>query len=201
MVTLELGYQIEIARIRERPPDPVPSLPPLAVRSLGVQIFDTPDPQMRPIHPWTPVIAVARGYRGNLTPEALAASVLLGESQRSIRRSNVWWAIDNAVLATWISRHLTAREAISVALAGMNFGAPTPGIEAAARRFFEKSAQDLDAGEVAALLALSQQPSLADRAEDLRKARDGLLRRLRTAGVIDEPTMQAAMEGDVRRFK
>jgi Transglycosylase len=201
LVALELGYQIEIARIAERPPDPVPSFPPLLVRSLAVQLFDTPDPQMTPIHPWTPVIAMARGYRGNLTPEALVASILLGKSQGSHRRSNTRWAIDNGVLATWISRHLTAREAISVALSEMNFGRETAGIDAAARRFFEKSAHDLDAGEVAALLALSHRTSLADRPEELRKARDGLLRRLRAAEVIDEPTMQAAMERDVRRFK
>jgi len=40
-----------------------------------------------------------------------------------------------------------------------------------------------------------------DRPERLRAPRDALLRKLHDHGLIDEPTMQAAMERDVRRFK
>jgi len=201
LIALELGYQIEIARIPERPPDPAPSLPRLVVRSLGVQLFDTPDPEMTPIYPWSPLIALARVYLGerpNMTPAPLAARVTLG---KSIRRSHLWWAIDNEVLAIWISRHLTAGEAISVALSEMSFGGQTSGIVAAARRFLDKSVEDLDAGEVSELLALSYRRSLLARPDELRRSRDAILRKLRAAGVIDEPTLQAALQQDVRRFK
>jgi len=201
---LELAYQIEIARIPDRPPDPAPSLPPLVVRSLGVQLFDTPDPQMKPIYPWTPLIALVKVYLGarpRLTPEALAARQVLRSAGQSQSRSQLRRSIDETVLATWISRHLTAGEAISVALSEMTFGLESAGIDAAARRFFGKSVEDLDAGEVATLLALSQQTSLVDRTEQLRKARDGILRRLRAGGVIDEPTLQEATQQEIRRFK
>jgi hypothetical protein len=198
---IEVAYRIELARIPERPPSPAPLLPPLVVRSAGVQLFDTPDPEMTPIYPWTLPIALATIHLGRtppLTPEALAASAVLRSGHH---RPHLWWAIDSGVLATWISRHLSAREAICVALSEMTFAGGTYGIEAAARRIFDKSPQDLDAGEIAELLALSHQPAFADRPDKLRASRDGVLRRLHLHGVIDEPTMLAATKRDVRRFK
>jgi len=203
LAALELGYQIEIARIPERPPDPVPSLPPLVVRSLGVQLFDTPDPQMKPIYPWTPLIALARVYLGarpRLTPETLAATQVLRSGQRQAR--NLRRQIEESVMATWVSRHLPAREALSVALSQMYFAPDVTGIAAAARHFFDKSVEDLDAGEIAALIAWTANPSTyRNRPDRLRDSRDALLRKLHDHGLIDEPTMQAAMERDVRRFK
>ena len=157
---------------------------------------------MTRIYPWMPLVAIARvqlGGKPRLTPEALAASALLRSGQH---RPQLWWTIDGGVLATWISRHLSAREAICVALSEMPFGLETSGIESAARRFFGKSAADLDAGEIAELLALSNAPGFRLRHPDaLRGARDGLLLRLQAHGVIDEPTRMAAIQRDVRRIK
>jgi hypothetical protein len=206
LVVIEVAYQIEIARIPERPPDPAPSsLPPLVVRAFAVQLFDTADPQMTPIYPWTPLFALARLRRhaGRLTPEIVAArwTLALDASQVKDRRSNLWWAIDNWVLATWISRHLSAREAIAIALSETAFGQGTVGIGSAARHFLDKSAEDLDAGETALLLALSARPKLREQPDRLRESRDALLRKLHAHGVIDEPTMLAAMKHDIRRFK
>ena len=202
LVALELGYQIEIARIPERPPDPVPSLPPLVVRSLGVQLFDTPDPEMTPIYPWTPVIAIAKDHLGDRprpTPEAFAARVVLRPAHPG---SNLRRLIEESVMATWISRHLSAREAISVGLSQMYFAPDVTGIAAAARHFFDKSVEDIDAGEVAALIAWSAGPSMFRNHPDrLRASRDALLRKLHDQRVIDQPTLQAALQQDVRRFK
>jgi hypothetical protein len=203
LAAIELAYQIEIARIPERPPAPAPSFPPLVVRSLAVQLFDTPDPEMTPIYPWSPPIAIARvklGARPRLTPEGLAASEVLRGAEPRVR-SHVWRTIDRVVLATWISRHLSAREAICVALSKMFFAPGTVGIAAAARRFFGKSPDDLDAGEIAELVASGAKPSMLLDWPDLRQSRDGLLSKLRAHGVIDEPTMLAAMARDVRRIK
>ncbi|TMB28211.1 MAG: hypothetical protein E6J61_18555 [Deltaproteobacteria bacterium] len=205
LLALELGYQVEIARIPERPPDPPPSLPPLVVRSLGVQLFDTPDPRMTPIYPWTPFIGLARFYLGarpHLIPEELAARQVMRSAGRPQPPTKLQRLIEVAALATWISRHLSAREAISVALSQAHFAPDVVGIAAAARRFFDKSLEELDAGEIAALIAGSAGPSMyPDRPERLRAPRDALLRKLHDHGLIDEPTMQAAMERDVRRFK
>jgi hypothetical protein len=203
LAAIELAYQIEIARIPERPPSPAPSFPPLLARSLAVQLFDTPDPEMTPTYPWTPLVAVVRmrlGAKPRLTPEALAARQVLRTGQ--VHRRQIWSTIDEAVLAIWISRHLSAPEAISVALSKMPFGLETSGVESAARRFFGKSAADLDAGEIAELLAVSTAPDFRLRhREGLRGARDSLLSKLQAHGVIDEPTTMAAMQRDVRRIK
>jgi hypothetical protein len=201
-VCVELGYQIEIARIPERPPSPVPPLPRLLVQSLAVQLFDTAEPEMTTVYPWTPFVALARmkaRARPRLTPEALAASETLRQS--TAVRTKMQRMLDRAVLATWISRHLSANEALRVALWQMSFGRDLAGIDAAARRFFGKSAQDLDAGEIAELLAVSQYPAIVEHPERLRESRDDLLRKLHAYGVIDESTMAATMERDVRRFK
>jgi hypothetical protein len=204
LAVIELAYQIEIARIPERPLSPTPSFPPLIVRSLAVQRFDTPDPEMTPtFYPWTPLVAMLRippGGKSRLTPGALAAFEVLRTQQ--VHRRHIWSNIDEAVLAIWISRHLSAREAISVALSKMPFGLETSGVESAARRFFGKSAVDLDAGEIAELLAVSTAPNFHLRRPDaLRGARDSLLRNLQAHGVIDESTTTAAMKRDVRRIK
>ena len=136
-----------------------------------------------------------------MTAEAYAARAVLRTAQERVPRPQIWWTIDNVVLATWISRHLSAPEALSVALSQMPFTPRIAGIDPAARQLFAKSPDDLDAEETAELLALSSQPLLVENPEELRKSRDALLRKLHVHGVIDEPTMLAAMQRDVRRFK
>jgi membrane peptidoglycan carboxypeptidase len=83
----------------------------------------------------------------------------------------------------------------------MYFGQGDFGIDAAARRYFGKTPQDLDAGEIAELLAVSPNAAIGNHPEKARASRDGLLHKLHEYGVIDEPTMLAAIERDVRRFK
>jgi len=199
LACVELAYQIEIARIPERPESPAPSFAPLVVRAAAVHLFDTPDPQMTPIYPWTLLIAIGKarlaGALPRLTPEALAATQVLRTGNFAAGRST----IDNTVLSIWISRHLSAREAICVALSKLPFGLQTSGIESAAR-LLGKSSADLDAGEVAQLLAMYR-PRPLNMGISVREMRDGLLRKMHAQGVIDEATMQAAMEQDVRRFK
>jgi hypothetical protein len=199
---IEIAYQIELLRLGVHTSSLLTSrrsLPPLLVKSAAVYWLDTANPQMRPTYPWTAVAAIARtllGERPRLTPEDLAVHGM-SRDDPYLRGSPFWSGVEDAVLATWISRHFSASEAISEALSSMRFG-DTWGIEQAARRYFGKSAEDLDAEETADLLTLDQ---WLKHPEEFRLRRDHLLRNFHAHGVIDEPTMLAGMKRDVRRIK
>ena len=79
--------------------------------------------------------------------DAPPSVLLTGNAAR--RRTHVQWVLENFALATWVSRHLTGDEALSLALRRLSFGPGINGIEEAAKKFAGKHPDQMDAEEVA----------------------------------------------------
>ncbi len=79
--------------------------------------------------------------------DAPRSLLLTGNAAR--RRTHVQWVLENFALATWVSRHLTGDEALSLALRRLSFGPGINGIEEAAKKFAGKHPDQMDAEEVA----------------------------------------------------
>ncbi|MGE5049143.1 MAG: hypothetical protein ACM3PC_11270, partial [Deltaproteobacteria bacterium] len=131
MACIEAAYRIELTRVPERPPEPLPELPSLLIQAAAVDMTGAASPQTRGIYPWTALSALARVASGGsvdarMTPSSLAAQRLLLESGREVR-GHLRWTAANLALTVWISRHLTAEQAMATALSTMSFGRDAPG--------------------------------------------------------------------------
>jgi hypothetical protein len=197
LALLEGAYRYELRAVPERPPAPVPQFPPLVLHAAALEWLGSPTAQGEPIYPWTVVRALAglpwmnfRDFRRN-SDELLASALLVwsGPRRGNLRRLFALWA-----LTTWISRHLTAEQALSACVATTPwFGSGTHGLIEAADRFVGKPADQLDAEEIARLFTLTRSPSERRSHPDRwRAARDVLLRDLHQHGFIDEATLLAA---------
>ena len=87
--------------------------------------------------------------------------------QRSMRRK-----IQEMRLAWQLERRLSKDEILQLYLNRIYFGARAYGIEAAARRYFQKSAAELTRAEAAMLAALPKAPSRLDPTSNLSAARE-----------------------------
>jgi membrane peptidoglycan carboxypeptidase len=164
------------------------------LHAAALRLLRTPTPEARPIYPWTAVASIVRLFwnhaessSGRPSASGLAAKTLLGAS--ATRRSQLRWTVDNLVLTTWVSRHLTAEEALSAALESWAFGAETRGVRDAAERYAGKRVDQLSPEEVARLVVLASEPSLRAHPDKWRLRRDGLLNELHAHRFIDDATL------------
>jgi len=95
--------------------------------------------------------AVVEG--GSTITQQLAKNVFL-TPERTITRK-----IEEAILALWLETQLSKNEILELYLNRVYFGAGTFGIEAAARRYFGKSARHVSVAEAALLAGLLKAPS------------------------------------------
>jgi penicillin-binding protein 1A len=94
---------------------------------------------------------VAQG--GSTITQQLAKNLFLTQ-ERTIERK-----IQEAVLALWLERKYSKQQILDVYLNRMYFGAGAYGVEAAARRYFNKSARHVTLAEAAMLAGLVKSPS------------------------------------------
>ncbi|WP_137388839.1 transglycosylase domain-containing protein [Rhodoligotrophos defluvii] len=90
---------------------------------------------------------------GSTLTQQLAKNLFL-ESDRTLERK-----IQEAVLALWLEHEFSKEEILQLYLNRVYFGAGAYGIEAAAKRYFHKSARDLNLAEAATLAGLLKAPS------------------------------------------
>jgi penicillin-binding protein 1A len=90
---------------------------------------------------------------GSTLTQQLAKNIILN-SERSLSRK-----IEELVLALWLELKLSKPDILEIYLNRVYFGAGVYGVEAAARRFFEKGARELTLGEAAVLAGLLKAPS------------------------------------------
>ena len=188
LVALEVAYRLELTRIAERPPPPVPRLPPLVMHVAALELLHTSPPETHAVYPWTAAMALAQvawtTRSPAMTANAIAARTLLSASAQP--RGHLRWVFANLVLTTWISRHLTGEEALSTAVSAMFFGRGTHGLRDAADKFLGKPVEQLDAEEVARLMVLARDTGLVRHPDKWRAARDQLLGELRRHDMIDD---------------
>jgi penicillin-binding protein 1A len=90
---------------------------------------------------------------GSTITQQLAKNIILN-SERTLSRK-----IEELVLALWLEMRLSKPDILELYLNRVYFGAGVYGVEAAARRFFEKGARELTLGEAAVLAGLLKAPS------------------------------------------
>lgn len=90
---------------------------------------------------------------GSTITQQLAKSIILN-SERTL-----WRKLTEAVLALWLEARLSKPDILELYLNRVYFGAGAYGVEAAARRFFDKGAQEVTIAEAALLAGLLKAPS------------------------------------------
>jgi len=132
---------------------------------------------------------------GSTITQQLAKNLFLTH-ERTISRK-----LEEIVLAFWLELRLNKRQILELYLNQVYFGAGAYGIEAAAQKYFGRSARGLSVRESAVIAGLLQAPSRYSpyRSPELATRRgDAVLVKMRAAGQIDEATLRMARASPLR---
>ncbi|MGY2049942.1 transglycosylase domain-containing protein [Methylobacterium sp. JK268] len=113
--------------------------------------------------------------------QRLVRDQILGGAQGLVAR------VQEAMLVLWLQARETPEAIVARYLSGAPFGPEITGLDAAARRVFDKGPADLSTAEAAFLAGLTQRPT--DRVAD----RDSEASRARARGVLDAMVMIGAL--------
>jgi penicillin-binding protein 1A len=119
---------------------------------------------------------------GSTITQQVAKSFL--SSERTIQRK-----IREAILATRLERHLSKNDILTLYLNQIFLGAGAYGVGGGARRYFDKSVDELDLGEMATLAGLVRAPSRFSPLTNLEAARarrDQVLNAMVAAGFVTD---------------
>ena len=120
-----------------------------------------------------------RVVAGGSTISQQVAKLVFLSPERTVRRK-----IQEAMLAFWLEREFTKEEILTIYLNRAYFGAGAYGVDAAARRYFGRSARDVDVAQAAMIAGLLRAPSRYSPANDLALAR-------KRAGVVVDAMVDA----------
>lgn len=132
---------------------------------------------------------------GSTLTQQLAKNLFLS-SERTLERK-----LEELALALWLEVRLSKRDILELYLNRVYFGGGAYGIEAAARRYFDKSARELTIAEAALVAGLLKAPSKYSPTASPGLARTrgrAVLRKMREAGVI---TSEQESKADRERIK
>ena len=107
-----------------------------------------------------------RVVAGGSTISQQVAKLVFLSPERSVKRK-----IQEAMLAFWLEREFSKEEILTIYLNRAYFGAGAYGVDAAARRYFGRSARDVDLAQAAMIAGLLKAPSRYSPANDLALAR------------------------------
>lgn len=151
------------------------------------------------ISPWSIVRAAcnnlrSRGIRqgGSTITQQVVKSLLLSPERSYTRK------IKEAILATRIEQALSKEEILTLYLNQIYFGRGAYGIEAAARVFFGKQAEELTLVEASYLAALPKAPSYYSRHDRARERQRYVLQRMSELGFITSEQLREALETEVQ---
>ncbi|MBO0662707.1 penicillin-binding protein [Jiella sp. MQZ9-1] len=102
---------------------------------------------------------------GSTLTQQLAKNIFLNPEQTLQRK------IQEAILAVWLEHKFTKDQILDMYLNRVYFGSGATGVEAAARRYFNKSAKDVTLSEAATLAGLLKAPSRLSPARDPKAAK------------------------------
>ncbi len=103
---------------------------------------------------------------GSTLTQQLAKNLFL-EPERTLERK-----VQEAVLALWLETKFSKDELLELYLNRVYFGSGAYGVDAAARRYFNKSARDVSLGEAAMIAGLLKAPSRLSPARDPKAAEE-----------------------------
>ena len=128
-----------------------------------------------------------RVVAGGSTISQQVAKLVFLSPERTVRRK-----IQEAMLAFWLEREFSKEEILTIYLNRAYFGAGAYGVDAAARRYFGRSARDVDVAQAAMIAGLLKAPSRYSPANDLAQAR-------KRAGVVVDAMVDAGFLGEDER--
>jgi penicillin-binding protein 1A len=102
---------------------------------------------------------------GSTLTQQLAKNLFLTQERTASRK------IQEAILSLWLERKFSKDEILELYMNRVYFGAGAYGVDGAARRYFDKPAQDVSVAEAAMLAGLVQAPSRLAPTRDPRAAR------------------------------
>jgi penicillin-binding protein 1A len=127
---------------------------------------------------------------GSTLTQQLAKNLFLSQD-RTLERK-----VQEVLLAFWLEHKYTKDQILAMYLNRVYFGSNAFGVEAASRRYFNKSARDVNLGEAATLAGLLKAPSRLSPARDPQAAEERaqvVLRSMRDVGFITDDEIKTAM--------
>lgn len=145
---------------------------------------------------WTNIRAGTIREGGSTLTQQLAKNLFLTR-ERSLKRK-----AQEAVLALWLEHRLTKDQILTVYLNRVYLGAGTYGVDAAAHRYFNKSARDISLFEAAVLAGLPKAPSALNplaNPDGAERRADTVLQNMVEAGYISQAEADKAKGGHIKR--
>ncbi|MBW8320723.1 MAG: penicillin-binding protein, partial [Rhizobium sp.] len=136
-------------------------------------------------------LASGRTVQGGSTLTQQLAKNLFLSPERTIERK-----IQEVLLSFWLEHKFTKDQILAMYLNRVYFGSNAYGVEAASRRYFSKSARDVNLGEAALLAGLLKAPSRLSPARDPQAAEaraQVVLGTMREEGFISDDEIKTAM--------
>ena len=195
------GALIAVRGSQAAPPVNVDELPPY-VPAAFIAVEDRRfyhHPGFDPIGMVRAMVRNARAGRtvegGSTLTQQLAKNLFL-TPEKNMRRK-----VQEIMLAVWLEAKFTKKEILALYLNRVYFGAGAYGIEAAAQRYFDKSARQLTVGEAALLAGLLKAPSRYSPVSESERAAGRatvVLNEMERAGVITPEQRAQAVAHPVR---
>ncbi len=144
-------------------------------------------------------LTTGRMVQGGSTLTQQLAKNLFLSPERTMERK-----VQEVLLAFWLEHKYTKDEILAMYLNRVFFGSNAYGVEAASRRYFGKSARDVNLGEAALLAGLLKAPSRLSPARDPEAAEERaqvVLGAMRDAGFVTDREITTAMSQPPTRAK
>lgn len=107
---------------------------------------------------------------GSTLTQQLAKNILMSQGIFSVNDRSIERKIQEALLALWLECRFTKNQILTLYLNRVYFGTATFGVDAAARRYFDKPAKELSVFESAVLAGLLKAPSRYSPASNPKRA-------------------------------
>lgn len=144
----------------------------------------------------TNVMAGRMTQGGSTLTQQLAKNMFLSPA-RTLERK-----VQEVLLALWLERNHTKEQILTMYLNRVYFGSGAHGVEAASRRYFNKTARDVTLAEAALLAGLLKAPSRLSPARDPKAAQDRarlVIAAMREQGMVGETEFALAMKAPATR--
>lgn len=144
-------------------------------------------------------IMAGRLVQGGSTLTQQLAKNLFLEPRRDLERK-----VQEAIIAVWLEHRFTKDEILELYLNRVYFGSGAYGVDAAARRYFSKSARDVNLAEAAMLAGLLKAPSALSPARNPKGAEERsqvVLHAMRRTGFVTDREMAAALSMEAKKAK
>ena len=144
---------------------------------------------------------ILRGHMaqgGSTLTQQLAKNLFLSPDRTFERK------VQEVLLAFWLEHKFTKDQILTMYLNRMFFGSNAYGVEAASRRYFNKSARDVTLAEAATLAGLLKAPTKLSPARDPQAASDRaqiVLGAMRDTGVINDSEIKTALSAEPSKAK